>query len=319
MAELMETGEVLETMALKSPYMQSILTAARKRRAKKLEEARKQETEILRFFGKRTEKPLTDDALLTMAEAYQEQLEYLSACETCTYTVANCHECRYNGEAFIAKRYTDEYFAKLPACGKFNVQRQQKRTEKLLGQSGIGERFRSRTFDTFRVSTKTQSAFDICRAFCKILQENPKAKGIMLVGSYGCGKTHLAAAILQEVAEAGIAGLFVVVTELLAKIRATFDSRDGSAEEIIERAKNTPLLILDDIGAEKASEWTQEQLYRIVNFRYEHLLPTVITTNCDGAQLEMALGRRIVSRLIEMTTPVKVQAADYRMAGGVGA
>ena len=73
-----------------------------------------------------------------------------------------------------------------------------------------------------------------------------------------------------------------------------------SAEEIIERAKSTPLLILDDIGAEKASEWTQEQLYRIVNFRYEHMLPTVITTNCDGAQLEMALGRRIVSRLIEL-------------------
>ena len=316
MAEPIETGEVLEKIALKSPYMQSILTAAWKLRMKKLEEARELEPEILRFFRKKTEKPLTDDAILTMAEAYQEQLEYFSACEVCTYTVENCHECRYNGEAFIAKRYTDEYFARLPMCGKFHVQRQQKRTEKLLGQSGLGERFHSRTFATFRASTKTQQAFDICRAFCKILPENPKVKGIMLIGSYGCGKTHLAAAILQEVAEAGISGLFVVVTELLAKIRAAFDSRDGSAEEIIERAKNTPLLILDDIGAEKASEWTQEQLYRIVNFRYEHMLPTVITTNCDGAKLEMALGRRIVSRLIEMTTPVKVQATDWRMTGG---
>ena len=74
--------------------------------------------------------------------------------------------------------------------------------------------------------------------------------------------------------------------------------------------------MLEDSGAEKASEWTQEQLYRIVNFRYEHMLPTVITTNCDGAQLEMALGRRIVSRLIEMTTLVKVQAADWRMTSG---
>ena len=78
-------------------------------------------------------------------------------------------------------------------------------------------------------------------------------------------------------------------------------------------AKSAKLLILDDLGAEKASEWVKEQLYMLVNYRYEHMLPIVVTTNCSGAELEQELGRRTLSRLVEMTKPVNIRASDYRM------
>ena len=135
----------------------------------------------------------------------------------------------------------------------------------------------------------------------------------MLVGPYGCGKTHLAASIVHRCAEFGIAGVFVVVPELLARIRTSYRTGDGKAEAVIETAKNAQLLILDDLGAEKASEWVREQIYMLVNFRYEHELPVVITTNNGGKELEAELGRRTLSRLIEMTVPVTIKAGDYRM------
>ena len=72
-------------------------------------------------------------------------------------------------------------------------------------------------------------------------------------------------------------------------------------------------MILDDLGAEKASEWVKEQLYMLINYRYEHMLPIVITTNNSGAELDKELGRLTLSRLVEMTKPVKIQAGDYRM------
>ena len=135
----------------------------------------------------------------------------------------------------------------------------------------------------------------------------------MLVGPYGCGKTHLAASIVHRCAEFGIAGVFVVVPELLARIRTSYRTGDGKAEAVIDMAKSAKLLILDDLGAEKASEWVKEQLYMLVNYRYEHMLPTVVTTNCSGAELEQELGRRTLSRLVEMTKPVNIRASDYRM------
>ena len=188
---------------------------------------------------------------------------------------------------------------------------------RLLNASGLGDRFKQRRFETFQTDSSTAVAKREAERFCDELQRDPKTTGLMLVGSYGCGKTHLAAAILHRCAENGLPGMFVVVPELLARIRTSFRTsfrtNDGKAEEIIDAAKTSKLLILDDLGAEKTSEWVTEQLYMIINYRYEHMLPTVITTNTTGSELEQELGRRTLSRLAEMTRPVKIQAGDYRM------
>jgi DNA replication protein DnaC len=293
-----------------SPNTLSFLAKYKAQQQAALKDAREHEEEIREVLNLAPDYDLTDELkLLEAHEAMHKQQEYDAACPACQYTVENCSECEFNDLAFHIKY---ELVKKHP-CEKYEVYTAQKRISRLLNESGMGARFNTRTFETFQQTAGTATAKKQAEAFCEAVKADEHATGLLLVGPYGCGKTHLAAAILHRCAEKGLAGMFVVVPELLAKIRTSYRTGDGKAEEIINAAKNTKLLILDDLGAEKASEWVKEQLYMLINYRYEHMLPVVITTNDSGAELEEELGRRTLSRLVEMTKPVKIQAGDYRM------
>ena len=294
--------------------MQRILTETRRKREADVDDALVRLPEIREGAGLSAGwEPADDDDLLLAAEAASEKRRHDSVCAECPYTVETCEQCRYNAEPFSSARYSNEFLRCIPACAKYKVRMEQRRIAKLIGESGMGARFQMRTFATFREDAATETAKRLAQTFCADIKTNPRATGLMLIGPYGCGKTHLAAAILHRCAEDGIPGMFVVAPDLLAQIRSSYRTGDGRADEIVDAAKNTPLLVLDDLGAEKASPWVQEQLYMLINHRYEHMLPTVITTNNDGAELEAELGRRTLSRLAEMTVPIKIKAGDYRM------
>ena len=294
--------------------MQRILTETRRKREADVDDALLRLPEIREGAGLSAGwEPADDDDLLLAAEAASEKRRHDAACAECPYTVETCEQCRYNAEPFSSARYSNEFLRCIPACAKYKVRMEQRRIAKLIGESGMGARFQMRTFATFREDAATETAKRLAQTFCADIKTNPRATGLMLIGPYGCGKTHLAAAILHQSAEDGIPAMFVVTPDLLAQIRSSYRTGDGRADEIVDAAKNTPLLVLDDLGAEKASPWVQEQLYMLINHRYEHMLPTVITTNNDGAELEAELGRRTLSRLAEMTVPIKIKAGDYRM------
>lgn len=294
--------------------MQRILTETRRKREADVREATARLPEIRESAGLPADWEPTDDSELLFAEqAASEKRRHDAACAECPYTVETCEQCRYNAEPFSSARYSNEFLRCIPACAKYKVRMEQRRIAKLVGESGMGVRFQMRTFATFREDAATETAKRLAQTFCADIKTNPRATGLMLIGPYGCGKTHLAAAILHRCAEDGTPGMFVVAPDLLAQIRSSYRTGDGRADEIVDAAKNTPLLVLDDLGAEKASPWVQEQLYMLINHRYEHMLPTVITTNNDGAELEAELGRRTLSRLAEMTVPIKIKARDYRM------
>ena len=294
--------------------MQRILTETRRKREADVDDALLRLPEIREGAGLSAGwEPADDDDLLLAAEAASEKRRHDAACAECPYTVETCEQCRYNAEPFSSARYSNEFLRCIPACAKYKVRMEQRRIAKLIGESGMGARFQMRTFATFREDAATETAKRLAQTFCADIKTNPRATGLMLIGPYGCGKTHLAAAILHRCAEDGTPGMFVVAPDLLAQIRSSYRTGDGRADEIVDAAKNTPLLVLDDLGAEKASPWVQEQLYMLINHRYEHMLPTVITTNNDGAELEAELGRRTLSRLAEMTVPIKIKAGDYRM------
>lgn len=294
--------------------MQRILTETRRKREADVDDALLRLPEIREGAGLSAGwEPADDDDLLLAAEAASEKRRHDAACAECPYTVETCEQCRYNAEPFSSARYSNEFLRCIPACAKYKVRMEQRRIAKLIGESGMGARFQMRTFATFREDAATETAKRLAQTFCADIKTNPRTTGLMLIGPYGCGKTHLAAAILHQSAEDGIPAMFVVTPDLLAQIRSSYRTGDGRADEIVDAAKNTPLLVLDDLGAEKASPWVQEQLYMLINHRYEHMLPTVITTNNDGAELEAELGRRTLSRLAEMTVPIKIKARDYRM------
>jgi len=152
-----------------------------------------------------------------------------------------------------------------------------------------------------------RQGFDLALSFA----EDPKG-WLVLLGGYGCGKTHLAAAIARHRIDAGEAALFAVVPDLLDHLRAAFapDSTMGF-DERFQSLRQAPLLVLDDLGTQSSTPWAQEKLYQLLNYRYNLRLPTVLTSNLRLEDIEL----RLRSRLGDPTlvTIVTLIAPDFRM------
>jgi DNA replication protein DnaC len=133
---------------------------------------------------------------------------------------------------------------------------------------------------------------------------------LLLEGSYGCGKTHLAAAIANDSVQRGVPTLFITVPDLLDSLRFSFSDPATSFEARFEDIRNAALLVMDDFGTQNATPWAQEKLFQIINYRYINKLPTVITTNLILDEIES----RIRSRLqdADFVKYIRITAPDYR-------
>lgn len=137
---------------------------------------------------------------------------------------------------------------------------------------------------------------------------------LLFKGGYGCGKTHLAAAIANHQLAMGNPALFVSVPDLLDLLRAAYSpTAETNYAQHFEQIKNSSLLILDDLGSQSNTDWAQEKLYQLFNHRYNFRLPTVITTNEELEAIEI----RIRSRMVDpgLTQIVHIAAPDFRRAG----
>lgn len=134
---------------------------------------------------------------------------------------------------------------------------------------------------------------------------------LLLAGTTGTGKTHEAYGAVRALVEAGLAVRWEATTaaDLYAELRP---SSGNDAEAVLTRYARVPVLLLDDLGAARTSEWVEEITYRLVNRRYNLLLPTLITTNLRISDLRGWLGDRVASRLAEMTDRVEFDGADRR-------
>jgi len=147
------------------------------------------------------------------------------------------------------------------------------------------------------------------------------AGGLFLEGQPGVGKTHLAAAVLKQVIQTtGARGLFYDTRDLLRIIRSTYDASIRTTElEVLRPVMQADLLVLDDLGAEKTSEWVEETMNLIVNTRYNERRITLFTSNyadipddTDPNALLFRIGHRMRSRLHEMCEFIVMDGADYR-------
>ncbi|MEV4555717.1 ATP-binding protein [Kitasatospora sp. NPDC049285] len=134
---------------------------------------------------------------------------------------------------------------------------------------------------------------------------------LLMAGVVGAGKTHESYGAVTALVQAGIGVRWRATTA--ADLYADLRPRQGvDSERELAAVSRVPLLIIDDLGAAKATEWTEEVTYRLINRRYNHLLPTLITTNLAIGDLRAYLGDRVTSRLAQMTTRVQFEPVDRR-------
>lgn len=190
------------------------------------------------------------------------------------------------------------------------IQKMMNEAQRLKEQSNLGQRFLNRTFGNFE-TRRDPSAYQQCLAYAeRETLFRDKRNGLLIFGGIGSGKTHLACAIANAMIERGIPALFSTFSEHLERIREEFDHT--GQKKYLSMMKNTPILVIDDIGKERKTEWTRQILFDVVNYRYEHMLPIIITSNFDVDGMANYVGGAVWSRLYEMCSSVETKGKDYR-------
>jgi DNA replication protein DnaC len=172
------------------------------------------------------------------------------------------------------------------------------------------------TFENFKPRGKPDyadfSAISLENAFQKAKEFSQSLEGwLLLKGGYGCGKTHLAAAIANFSVELGIPTLFVTVPDLLDLLRFAYNNPETTFEERFQDFRQVQLLVLDDFGTQNATPWAQEKLFQIMNYRYINKLPLVVTMNLELDEVEPRIRSRLQDE--QFVDYVRIQAPDYRL------
>lgn len=229
----------------------------------------------------------------------------------------NCPHCGGVGYVRFDVPLGHEKFGKLESCVCRAKDVAESARSRLFALSNLN-RLSHLTFENFNPSgndrAKFMSAqdrenlhksFEICEEFARV----PKG-WLLLEGGYGCGKTHLAAAIANFAVNNGAPTLFITVPDLLDSLRFAYADPETTFEQRFEEIRNAELLILDDFGTQNATAWAQEKLFQIINYRYINKIPTVITTNLMLDEIEGRIRSRLQDE--EFVNHLMISAPDYR-------
>jgi DNA replication protein DnaC len=182
--------------------------------------------------------------------------------------------------------------------------------------SVIPAKYRGLGFDRPPITDLDATVVGVVREYVDELEANLEAgRGLWLMGDVGTGKTSLAMLVSKAALEQGRSVAIYSLPRLLARIRRTYDADAGEQSylEFFHRLTAVDLLHVDDLGAEKRTDWVLEQLYALIDERYEAQRSVVVTTNLDQASLEQQIGARTVSRLVEICgDPLPLFGEDLR-------
>jgi DNA replication protein DnaC len=226
----------------------------------------------------------------------------------CRVTCAICEDTGW-------KTITIDGVSRVTRCDCWN----QRQSQSLLKNARIPRRYAHCELSNFEIHGDTQ--LEAHRKSVRLVEQFPVVdKGLLFYGDAGVGKTHLAVALMKEaIVRKGARAVFYEVRELLKLVRDTYrDSTEVSELEVLKPVLEAELLVLDDLGAEKKSEWVDETLGLVVNTRYSERRVTVLTTNLrdlentEPGSFAYHLGLRTRSRLKEMCEWVFIYAVDAR-------
>jgi DNA replication protein DnaC len=221
--------------------------------------------------------------------------------ETCPYGLCD-------GTGFVVDESTR--VARPCRCRPQRIERHRARSLSAV----IPKKYGGASFDRAPVTEMPAPQVQVVKRFVRDIDTNlDDGRGLWFYGTVGTGKTTLAMIVSRAALDAGRSVAIYSLPRLLAEIRATFESdREGSYVDFLDRLAAVDLLHVDDVGAERTSDWVLEQLYAIVNARYEEERSVIITTNLERDELVEQIRERTVSRLEEMCTLVPLYGEDAR-------
>ena len=183
-------------------------------------------------------------------------------------------------------------------------------------QNYIGRKFQEMNLENFYFDSNNKYVLDVVNDYINKNKDTMKSDSLIIMGKSDAGKTHLAAAIANKLIENNKIVLMERLTNLLDRIRETYENNTKSENELIEIYSNADMLIIDDLGTEKISNWALEKLYTIIQNRYENGLPIIITTRFNKQGLierfsyskDPDLVDAIISKLYQMCFGIKLKS-----------
>ena len=199
-------------------------------------------------------------------------------------------------------------------CRKQNIQ------AKLLEAASIPRRYQECLLSNYQPEKGNSSQLLALTLAHRLAREYPVDRGLLFMGSVGVGKTHLSVAILRALVEKGVNCLFYEFGSLLKEIQNSYNSASQVSElKVLEPVFNAEVLVLDELGASKTTDWVRDTMMQIMSTRYNDRKVTIFTTNYGDERvrpseetLEDRIGVRLRSRLYEMCKAVVLQGDDYR-------
>ena len=221
--------------------------------------------------------------------------------------------CPKHGE-YISTNFVSDFWTECPKCMKTKINKQLKERDKQaalereqrkwaakIGSAAIPERFKDRTLESYVAKTSGQKK---ALAFAKEYAENfdqvlKNGRSAIFTGKVGTGKTHLAVGIALSIMQQQRSALFVTVQRLIRRIKDSWRTKEETESDVVNAFASPDLLILDEVGVQFGSEFEKQQLFDVLNERYEKLKPSILLSNIPSEQLSDYLGERVMDRLRE--------------------